>query len=317
MKLIFELSGEHPEIPFYELECIGKVLERSDQVAVAECPVPAEAERLAMTHVVMEYLGDCGAERSSFEKLLENLDITTERTFAGRVKKISGTTIKDSQLDLERCIGSHIKGPVSLDSPGEEYRAVFSGDRCFFGRVMFRIDRGGFAYRNPMRRAFFHPGVMMPVMARTLVNLSLVKKGEILLDPFCGTGGILLEGQLLGCRVIGSDMDRFMLGGCRENLAGAEVMCADATQLPLPDGAVDAVATDLPYGQSVCIRAESMNKLYNGSLAEIRRVLKPEGRAVVVTHVDIRETAKSHFDVVQYHEQRVHKSLTRRIMVME
>jgi len=317
MKLIFELSGEHPKIPFCEIECVGELLECAEQVAVAECPIPAETERLAMTHAVMEYLGECRAERASFESLLKSLNITTDKTFAGRVKKISGTAIRDTQLDLERCIGSHIIGCVRLDSPEEEYRAVFSGDRCFFGRVLYRIDRGGFEYRNPMRRAFFHPGVMMPIMARTLVNLSLIKRGELLLDPFCGTGGILLEGRILGCRVIGSDMDRFMLMGCRENLPGAEVMCADATELPLPDGSADAVATDLPYGQSVCIRAESMNKLYNDSLAEIRRVLKPGGRAVVVTHVDIRETAGVHFDIIQFHEQRVHKSLTRRIMVME
>lgn len=317
MKLIFELSGEHPEIPFCEIECIGKLLKCAEQVAVAECPIPEEAERLAMTHVVMEYLGECSADRSSFEDLLNSLNIKTGKTFAGRVKKMSGTAIKDTQLDLERCIGSHISGQVSLNSPEEEYRAVFSGDLCFFGRVLFRIDRGGFAYRNPMRRAFFHPGVMMPILARTLVNLSFAGEGDLLLDPFCGTGGILLEGQLLGCRVIGSDMDGFMLLGCRDNLPSAEVMCADATHLPLPEGSVDAVVTDLPYGQSVCIRAESMNKLYNDSLAEIRRVLKPGGRAVVVTHVDIRQIAESHFNIIQYHEQRVHKSLTRKIMVME
>ena len=317
MKLIFELSGEHLRIPFCEIECVGKLLECGEQIVVAECPDPAETERLAMTHVIMEYLGECSADRSSFEDLLKSLNIKSGKSFAGRVKKISGTAIADSQLDLERCIGSHISGQVSLNSPDEEYRAVFSGDRCFFGRVLYRIDRGGFAYRNPMRRAFFHPGVMMPIMARTLVNLSFAGEGDLLLDPFCGTGGILLEGQLLGCRVIGSDMDRFMLEGCRENLPSAEVLCADATCLPLPDGSVDAVATDLPYGQSVCIRAESMNKLYNDSLAEIRRVLKPGGRAVVVTHVDIREIAGRHFDIIQYHQQRVHKSLTRKIMVMK
>ncbi|MBN1431793.1 MAG: methyltransferase domain-containing protein [Methanomicrobiaceae archaeon] len=317
MKLIFELSGEHPKIPFCEIECVGKLVDCEEQVAVAQCPQPEDTERLAMTHSVMEYLGECNADRSSFEDLLKDLNIKTGNTFAGRVKKVSGTSVKDSRLDLERCIGSHIEGPVSLDSPEEEYRAVFSGERCFFGRVLFKIDRGGFAYRNPMRRAFFHPGVMMPVMARTLVNLALADMDDLLLDPFCGTGGILLEGKMLGCRVIGSDMDRSMLKGCRENLSGAEVMCADATHLPLPDASVDVVTTDLPYGQSVCIRAVSMNNLYNDSLAEIRRVLKPGGRAVVVTHVDVRKTASNHFNIKQFHEQRVHKSLTRRIMVLD
>ena len=113
MKLIFELSGEYPRIPFCEIECVGKLLECADQVAVAECPDPSAAERLAMTHVIMDYLGECSADRSSFEDLLKSLNIKSGKSFAGRVKKISGTAIGDSQLDLERCVGSHISGQAS------------------------------------------------------------------------------------------------------------------------------------------------------------------------------------------------------------
>ena len=123
--------------------------------------------------------------------------------------------------------------------------------------------------------------------------------------------------MLLNSRIVGADMDIFMLKGCLENLPRAEVLKVDSTKLPITDCSVDSVVTDLPYGQSVCIKAESMNALYNDSLSEMRRVLKKGRRAVVVTHVDIRETAKKHFRIVQFHEQRVHKSLTRRIMVLD
>ncbi|MBP2133886.1 tRNA (guanine10-N2)-dimethyltransferase [Methanomicrobium sp. W14] len=316
MKLIFELSGEHPTLPYAEAECTGKILERGMQVAVMECPDRYAAKRLAMTHCVMNYLGECYASAESFIEMLDSLSIVSEVSFAGRVKKISDTVIRDSQLSLEKCIGAHIKGHVSLSNPGREFRAVFSGDKCYFGEVIYRIDRGGFEYRNPMRRAFFHPGVMMPILARTLVNLAMIKENETLLDPFCGTGGVLLEASLLKNRVIGADMDLFMLKGCLENLPVAEVLKVDSTKLPITDCSVDSVVTDLPYGQSVCIKAESMSALYNDSLSEMRRVLKRGKRAVVVTHVDIREIASKHFEVLQFHEQRVHKSLTRRIMVL-
>lgn len=317
MKLILELSGEHPTLPFSEAECVGDIIKKGMQVAVVDCPVPKATQRLAMTHSIIRYMGECSASYESFAEMLETLSIESDVSFAGRVKKVSDTKIPDSQLELERCIGSHIKGKVSLSSPEREYRAIFSGDICYFGEVMYRIDRGGFEYRNPMRRAFFHPGVMMPVLARTLVNLAQTKKGDVLLDPFCGTGGILLEGMLLDADVIGTDMDISMLKGCLENLSRAEVLKVDSTNLPITDCSVDSVVTDLPYGQSVCIKAESMNALYNDSISEMRRVLKKGKRAVVVTHVDVREIAKKHFDIVQFHEQRVHKSLTRRIMVLE
>jgi len=316
MKLLFELSGEHPDLPFSELECVGTITERRNQIAVVECPDVAKTRRLALTHVIMEYLGECGPTPDDLETLLRDLAIKTEKPFVARVKKMNDSPVQATQLDLERLIGSGIDGPVSLSSPEEEYRAVFSGDHCYLGKVLCRIDRGSFAYRDPVRRPFFHPGVMMPIMARSLVNLSLVEEGDLFYDPFCGTGGGMLEADMLGVRVIGSDMDPVMIAGCRQNLPDSELASADATCLPMKDNSVDAVVTDLPYGQSVCIRAESMEKLYDRSLAEIRRVLKPGRRAVVVTHLDITEIAARYFTVLQFHNQRVHKSLTRRIMVL-
>jgi len=170
MKLLFELSGEHPDLPVAELECVGTVLDRRIQVAVAECPDPGAARRLALTHVVMEYLGECEPTHDAFVSLLRDLAIQTEKPFAGRVKMIQGSRMDVARLEVERLIGSLIVGPVSLREPVEEYRAVVSEDRCYFGRVIMRIDRGAFDVRNPMRRPFFHPGVMMPRMARALVR---------------------------------------------------------------------------------------------------------------------------------------------------
>ncbi|NLA99401.1 MAG: RNA methyltransferase, partial [Methanomicrobiales archaeon] len=154
MKLLFELSGEHPDLPAAELECVGTVLDRRTQVAVAECPDPLAAGRLALTHVVMEYLGECEPTKEAFASLLRDLAITTDKPFAGRVKLIQGARMDIERLDLERLIGTLITGPVSLQNPIEEYRAVVSDDRCYFGRVILRIDRGAFEARNPMRRPF-------------------------------------------------------------------------------------------------------------------------------------------------------------------
>ena len=106
-----------------------------------------------------------------------------------------------------------------------------------------------------------------------------------------------------------------MVTGCRQNLPESDVMIADATAVPICDHTLDAVVTDLPTA-SRSGSAESMNHLYDGSLAEIRRVLRPGRRAVVVTHRDITDIAACHFTILQAHEQRVHKSLTRRILVL-
>ena len=322
MKLLFELSGENPTLPVAELECVGTVLEKRAQVAVAECPDPEVARRLALSHGVSEYLGECAPDIGSFRQVLRDCAIETDRPFSGRVRKVhaGNTTLvhRCSQREFEQLIGTMISGPVDLRSPKEEYRAVLSEDRCYFGRLLFTIDRGLYDKRNPGKRVFFHPGVMMPRMARALVNISCTYPGDLILDPFCGTGGTLIEAEMLRIDAIGSDCDLLMIDGSRQNVHAGTLMVADATSLPLRDNSVDAVVTDFPYGQSVSIKKEdTMERLYDDTLAELRRVLKQGRRAVVVTHKDISEIAARHMDVVQRHEQRVHKSLTRRILVLE
>ena len=320
MKLLFELSGENPTLPFVELACIGTILEERLQVAVVECPHPEKAHRVAMTQVVLEYLGECEPGIPAFKNLLKELAITTTRTFAGRAKKVHGGCNEhnpSSQREFERVIGDMISGPVSLNNPETEYRAILSEDKCYFGKVLFSINRSGYDARNPGKRDFFHPGVMMPRMARTLVNIAGVQAGDQVLDPFCGTGGILIEAELLGATAIGSDFDPLMVQGCKQNVPSSSLMLADATCLPFQDYSIDSVVTDLPYGQSVCIKkADTMDKLYADALDEIARVLKNGRHAVIVTHRDISDIAQQHMTVLQLHEQRVHKSLTRRVLVL-
>jgi tRNA (guanine10-N2)-dimethyltransferase len=316
MNLLFELSGEYPVLAIAEIGCVGTVVHTATGIAIADVSDPEMATRLAQTHVVMELIGECDGTSNALAELLSSLDITVSRPFSCRVRKIHPVMVDASQLDLERMMGKSIHGLVSLQSPEIEFRALFTDSRCFFGRVLYTIDRGSYARRNPQKRAFFHPGVMMPLMARTVVNLTHVLPGELLCDPFCGTGGLLLETELIGTRSIGSDYDPEMLAGCQKNLPNGAVVRADAMRMPYPDNYFDAVATDLPYGQSTTIGANSLDSLYVKSLKEIRRILKRGGKAVVVTHRDIRHLAENLFEISGYYEQRVHKSLMRRILVL-
>ncbi len=316
MNLLFELSGENLSLATAELSCVGNVIRTENGIAIVDVDDPGRTTRLAQTHVVMRLLGECDATKEDLEDLLESLALTAPGSFCCRARKIHPVTVNASQLELESMMGQKIQGNVDLKDPDIEYRAAFTNSRCFFGEVLHTIDRGSYAYRNPQRRAFFHPGVMMPLMARTMVNLTHVEPGQLLCDPFCGTGGMLLECDMMGIDAVGSDYDPEMLIGCRQNLPNGAYIRADATNMPYPNEAFDAIATDLPYGQSTTIGADSIDTLYTGSLKEIRRVLKPGGRAVIVTHKNIRPLAEDLFEIIGYYEQRVHKSLTRRILIL-
>ena len=317
MRILFELSGEHPTLPRAELACVGRVIDDRTQVAVADVAAPVTISRLALTHRASRYLGECNADTRSLTALVRDLGIAPSGTFAVRVNQIHGPPNDlPRRGELERMLGDRISGTVDLRNPDTEFRVVISEDRCYIGTLLVTIDRGAFNYRTPLRRAFFHPGVMLPRTARALVNLSRVRPGELLLDPFSGTGGILIEADLVGARVTGGDADPFMVAGSHANVPAGEFFLADATMLPVQDRSIDAVVTDLPYGQSSPITARSVERLYAGSLAEIHRVLGPDRRGVVVTHRDIRAIAEQTFTIAEYHPQRVHKSLTRHILVI-
>lgn len=316
MKLIFELWGEHPDIPRAELSCLGNVIDHRLQVAVVEISDPSSVHRLAYTHRVMRYLGECRADEGEFTRLLTDLALTTDRPFCGRVKKMEGTIMKSSTTYLERLIGTHIDGPVSVSDPSVVFRAIVSGDRIFFGEVIWELDRGPYHERKPGNREFFHPGVMMPRMIRSLINLAHAMPGEIVLDPFCGTGGTQIEAEMIGCQAVGTDADPMMIQGTRLNLPGSQAAIADVRYLPFPDQSVDHVVSDLPYGQSVLIIGSGLDDLYRDALREIKRVTKPGLRSVIVTHRDIRPLVTDFFTICEFFEQRVHRSLTRRVMVI-
>ncbi len=317
MKVICLLSGEHPLLPAAELRCAVRVEQILPQVAIGECSDPSRLARLALTHRVYEYIAESPATDSAVDAMVRDAALEPAGTYVVRVKKVEGTVLATQELALERRLGGLITGRVSLSSPEVTYGLVCSAHRCYLGRLLFEPDRRSIDARRPFSRPFFHPGVMMPRMSRTLVNLSGVEPGEILVDPFVGTGGTLIEAALIDVHSLGLDVDPLMLGGACLNLPGADVALADAARLPLGTASVDAVVSDLPYGQSVQIRGDTLDRLYDESLAEVARVLKPGRRAVIVTHRPIDGIAARHLEVVDRFEQRVHKSLTRRILVLK
>jgi len=317
VRLVFELSGDHPDLPLAEATSIGQLIAYRPQVALLEVADLTLLSRLALTHTVMEYLGECDAQADDFGKMLSTLAISCNEPFCGRVKKVVPHMMDASTGELERMIGSLILGPVSVSRPCQVFRALISNDRCYFGRVIWELDRDPYHARKPGNRLFFHPGVMMPRYIRALINISGVARDDLLLDMFCGTGGTLIEATEMGVSCLGSDADPAMVAGTRINLPCAQVCVADATCLPFADTSVDRIVTDLPYGQSVFIIGGDIENLYSGTFNEIARVLTNEGVAVVVSHRDIRDIASHHFLIDRFFEHRIHRSLTRHIMVLK
>lgn len=99
--------------------------------------------------------------------------------------------------------------------------------------------------------------------------------GDTVVDVGCGGGRAVGELSARGVRAIGVDLDPEMVGVARERWPGGEFHVADATALPLDDGSVTGYRADkLLHALPEPERA----------VAEARRVLAKDGRAVLVGH---------------------------------
>lgn len=296
--------------------------------------------RLAYTHRASEVVGRTDASVESATTLLEAATLDRTGTVAVRARDVRGTAAVDTRA-VERALGSVLvdRGfAVDLDDPDHELRALFAGpaesaaaDRgdgaspgagvCVLGWLAVESERG-YGGRRPTARPFFQPGSMDPLFARALVNLARAGPGTTLLDPMCGTGGVLIEAGLVGARALGVDAQAKMVRGARRNLraylgGGFLLARGDATRLPVRPDVVDAVVFDAPYGRQSKIEGESVDSLVAGALGEARRVVREGGRGVVVGDrpwADVAEDAD--WTVEATFDRRVHRSLTRYVVVL-
>jgi SAM-dependent methyltransferase len=125
-----------------------------------------------------------------------------------------------------------------------------------------------------------------PVVAEVVVRLAKIRPGHRVLDPFCGSGTLLLAArrQAADIELLGSDHVAASVEVARRNLAGTEVRLstAPAEELQLSDRSVDRVVANLPFGKRVGSHRDNL-RLYPQALAEIARVLTDDGRSVLLT----------------------------------
>lgn len=148
---------------------------------------------------------------------------------------------------------------MSEPAPAEQIREMF--DRIALGydrqNTLFSLDRD----RAWRRRA---------------ARLASLRPGDTALDLCTGTGKLaaeLLRYVRPGGRVVGVDFSPQMLELARRRAPGVEFQLGDVMALPFGDGSVDAVT--IAFGLRNLVNRE-------GGLREMRRVLKPGGRLVIL-----------------------------------
>lgn len=279
----------------------------------------AGLERLAFTHRASELLAQTDATVAQARGALTAATIDRRPTTAAvRAVDVRATADVDTQR-AERALGDVLveRGfTIELEEPAHELRALFAADQAVLGWRVGTTPRG-YRQRRPTDRPFFQPGSMDPMLARAVTNMAGVEPGDRVLDPMCGTGGILLEAARVGARPVGLDVQSKMVRGTRENLSRVvdepTVLRGDAGGLPFATDAVASVAFDTPYGRQSRV-AGDLDRLVADALSEARRVAN---RGVVVGDQSWRAPATAAgWTVTDAFERRVHQSLTRYVLVL-
>lgn len=299
-----------------------QVLDEDDKMLALEAYIGENelisylSRRLSMAFFIDEFYYSCHAEKDAIVAGADKIKIPEGKKFRITAYRTRSRQKHFSLTQTVKELGFQIKGNVNMEKPDVEVVLALT-NKAFVGRRIYEFMRSDFDERGMDKRPFSVPISLHPRIAMAMVNLSRVDVGQNLLDPFCGTGGILMEAHRTGAKLIGSDIDPRMVEGTAKNLRhfkiGATVFQSDIGEVPKHLSApVDAIVTDLPYGRASSTHRQEILSLYDKAFSTFAKILKPGGRAVVgMSEEDRIKIGEKHLRLESVYPVRVHKSLTR------
>lgn len=334
-EIIFDLSKEYPLLAHDEIiSCLEaeqyrfETKEYSEDALVLSVDLSDEqirhlGKRLSMSFSIGKLLFTSSPILSEISDKANNHPLHRPGSLAVRSKNRSKKHHSKRFLQAVADVYTHSRS-VDLNYPDIVIFVLITDEFVHVSEQIITIPRGDFERRKAHLRPFFSPISLHPKIARSLVNISRVKPGDYVLDPFCGTGGFLIEAGLMNINVIGNDISKDMVLGAEKNLnafqiSPSQMFSTDITHVPHQLAhKVDAVVTDFPYGRATSTQGESTQQLYIRAITSIQQMLKPGGRAVVGTFSEQlnQHTFNGLTHIISY-PLRVHKSLTRWFHVFE
>jgi tRNA G10 N-methylase Trm11 len=264
---------------------------------------------LESTPETAEYLRRRSVTIKRTVRVLGEVDKVSEDTCTGKTYRIGITsyigTLSPEEKRRARTWGYGVIERSGGNEVSGEYEIVCAEAGTFVGKreETFRKKALGMALR---KREFIGTTAMDSEIAFIMANLAGVKRSDIVLDLYCGTGSLLLPCAVRDAFIIGFDLNRRQFAGhslhrdpgVRTMLLGKNifsnfiqyrreerVICfslADVFSHPLRPGTIDSILCDPPYGnreKAASISANntaglSMDKYLEGSRPYVDAALR-------------------------------------------
>ncbi|MCJ7817728.1 MAG: methyltransferase domain-containing protein [Candidatus Thorarchaeota archaeon] len=289
------VSGEHIELAKAEVEellnqlSIDKELTwqgRLAKIVMSRDPTSFLLEGAALVQYAGIILYESDATDSITQEISDDtlgIHIIEQDDFSVKTLCAGGKHDVDVRVQMERDLGAHIKkvtsATVNLRNPSVRILVLIMSDRNIVCKSYESKIRPLLRGREPGKKTFFHPSMMNSTLARVMCNLAGVRRSDIVLDPFCGGGGILCEASHIGSSVIGIDLSWKLLVGARRNLSEIGVkytlIQGDAQHLPIKS--VNRIVTDPPYGRVSSTRGGIATKLVESLIENVDSILQSKG----------------------------------------
>jgi len=332
-KFAFLLAGENIDLAKEEVLALlnAKKYELHDRLLIIETKkvkLKELSQRLAFTHSIYQLLFAANKNKNNLKKAMQSFKWQSiyKGGFSFRIRNMNSDRLKFSEQELSSIIWSKLKTPkVNLNAAETKIEllslktAKTAKNSLFCLMKLFDIKKD-FDKRKAHLRPGFNPVSLDPRLARCIVNLTGAKKGSKILDPFCGTGGILIEAGLMGLKPIGCDIDEEMLRKTQLNLEHFGIKHYELKKMDAAKSnkkvKFDYVVTDLPYGRS-SKADKNLEQLYLNFLKNLEKRLKK--RAVVVFPDFLNRTKlikKAKLKAKREFSCYIHKTLTKKIVMV-
>jgi len=309
----FILSKDYLELATDEVIAISKTYDRFAKAKVISNLVIIQSKtnwnEIAKRATFVKVSGQILRKMSGLFLDEENLGILKNaKTFVCRIINLSSNQFNIPEL--ERSMGdmiskfSHAK--VKLENPDITIYLIFTNEENFFG-FSKRIKE-----KSRPKKIKNYPHELDWKLTRVMINLTGLKKGETVCDPFCGTGTTLLEAESMGIHAIGSDFDEKMCEISKENLKAngykSKVFKSDFQELSKISEKFDGIVTDLPYG-----RASKASEKPEEILKKFFSIIPKRKKIAIMYKKELDSNLK--LRGLKKYEIYRHKSLTRTILI--
>ena len=247
-----------------------------------------------------------GANQSRLDQVrtaTKNLGLETKSRLKEAGRGARYVISREATLSAVVVVSNH------LLSKGAEYVLIVRDNDIVIGRTVAVQNVDDWANRDfnrPRRNA--KQGMLPPKLARIMVNLvGLDGAGKTLLDPFCGSGTVLMEAGLIGfSKTIAGDINEVAISDTEANQDWLKAQNFKTAELRTYIGqakdvgnhigarSVDAVVTETYLGRprkgletpaDINEAVEYLETLYTESFQALKEVLRPGGVVVVAAPV--------------------------------